>query len=1292
MRNHQYLLAALFLRFGLFFAGASLHAEATLEIQIPLARTAYQTNETIPLAVVRKSAATLEAGNLVLTISGDGGSQMRFVFPVKAVSVAGNSAQANEPLNIDARMLRPDHYTAGVEVDGATAQVEFDIYSHVRRSSFRIINWGGNGQNKGEKQLTAGEDSLGYNLILGHYIKDDGANFIRAGVDFMSGCTMSGGHQMDLRSECDWSDPYVVRGGTRRVVQRAFIDRTRPNVPGVHFYDEPGLTWHKHPITGEWGPHNVPAQMRSYKWAFGRDALNYNEVDPNNPGQVAEWKHWAYWKLGLMDAAWQDSQFGVSTVRPDFLSVTQSQYGYMAFTDGYYFNVVRSLPIVSGHGGYHDWGPGYWNPSMFLEFSRPRNFTQPNWYLPAWYGSTSSDLFRLEQYLSFQTNLQGMASPPELDPFNPSRLPAAPGIIESNKLMARLGTIFNTMPVTQPPVALLYSLSHMIEKQTKDMKVTYFHAEEHGRNVTFTYLAGKLLQHQFIPVLDEDVIDGSLAAHHKAIVLTSIDYLDPKVVDGLEDFIKQGGLVLKTGDSEVKVKGAIDLGMTPALPNPKRIEQLQDELKKADLAEDKKKPLQEELGALTGLRGQLAASTPFAKAIQPHLMKASILPVFDCDQPGIAATRQASGDIEYLFAVNASHDPNGDPRLGLKATDATIRLPDDGRPVYDAVVGGREDDFNAGGQVLSSSFRFGPGQMRVFARTARPIGSVKAGASGVVRDTTNAANPFGLEISAVLLDDQGGLLTGSAPLRIRLVDPLGATRYDLHRATSSGTLRMNLPLAANDPAGQWKLTVQELLANTQDTATFEFRPANRCGALAGGTRRAIFLPGEEKNVFRFIRQNQDITIVKGTAAYHSAAAQRLAESLKPWNVKSKIVDASEVNRPRPLTEEEALTWIGLNYMGRGQIKPGNVNPPEQVGFDIRGAVILLGRPEDNPMIAFLQKNRFLPYAPSKDFFPGRGRGYYAWQLDAIGVNQESIALIAYDQAGMDEAVGSLYEAAAGIDPLTPWSFATTHTISPTTEAEVQNEGAIAWQVVLPDAVDGMRWNDRIASDPNGETFQAMTHDGTITGIQAGVSAGKIKGAKIPADLAARLKEMADSEEKPDAAAMKKFTVPGRILKKFASQRPRQAAGYWGGLVRVMDGEKLILQRQFQHDIGALLILNNELIVGLSDGRVVGMDIIAKPQAPAPAANPQADYNTPAPKGADQKLITVDMNALSLQQVCQQLTNIAGIPITCGGNFAARQVTIKVNNETLGNVLASIAKQTGTKVFERFGGFRFRAGP
>ena len=46
-----------------------------------------------------------------------------------------------------------------------------------------------------------------------------------------------------------------------------------------------------------------------------------------------------------------------------------------------------------------------------------------------------------------------------------------------------------------------------------------------GANLPLTYLAGKLLQQQFLPVIEEDVLDGTLANDHKAIVLTSLGVL-----------------------------------------------------------------------------------------------------------------------------------------------------------------------------------------------------------------------------------------------------------------------------------------------------------------------------------------------------------------------------------------------------------------------------------------------------------------------------------------------------------------------------------------------------------------------------------------------------------------------------------------------------------------------------------------------------------------------------------------------------------------------------------------------
>src|SRR5206468_12576031 len=134
------------------------------------------------------------------------------------------------------------------------------------------------------------------------------------------------------------------------------------------------------------------------------------------------------------------------------------------------------------------------------------------------------------------------------------------------------------------------------------------------------------------------------------------------------------------------------------------------------------------------------------------------------------------------------------------------------------------------------------------------------------------------------------------------------------------------------------------------------------------------------------------------------------------------MDVAEASKSRSLTEEEARTWVGLVHANKGQIKPGDGNPPLLVGFAVRGPVILLGTPEDNAIIGFLARERFLPYKPEAGVFPGTGRGFLAWQRDGVGRLQESVTLIAYDEEGMAEAVGSFYEAVAGLDPLTKWTL------------------------------------------------------------------------------------------------------------------------------------------------------------------------------------------------------------------------------------------------------------------------------
>jgi hypothetical protein len=757
-----------------------------------------------------------------------------------------------------------------------------------------------------------------------------------------------------------------------------------------------------------------------------------------------------------------------------------------------------------------------------------------------------------------------MMSPPDLEPA--TNATGRQGIVESNRLMQKLGPIFHTMPVTKPPVAMLYSLSQGIHTQTKDMQANYAHSMPHGGNLPLTYLAGKLLQQQFLAVVDEDVLDGTVANDHKAIILTSLDYLDPQVVTALENFAAGGGLVLMTGDSKVAIKGAIKLGAIPRMPDQEAI---------AKLAKEKK---YNEMAPYLTTGKFFAGAMPLAHAIKTELDKAGIKPIMQCDVPTIAATRQASGDIEYLFAVNATYDDSKGDKNALKSATTTIRLEDDGRPVYDAVLGGPVTAFKAEGGKLVGSFRFGPGQMRVFARTARPIATVKALTPVVHCELVREKNPIRLDIGAALLDTKGSILSGSAPLHIRVIDPLGVTRHELYRATKQGQFALSLPLATNDPAGQWKVIVRELLNNTEDTVSFTYTPPVRARSLAGATHRAVYFGNDLENVFRFGRIHQDVTIVKGTAAHHGAAAERLAAVLKPWGVRCQITDVATAAKPRRLTEEEARTWVGLEF---GAAKPGEANSPAKVGFAVQGPVILLGNPQDNAIVKHLQENKFLPYQPVAGSFPGVGRGMIAWQRDGVGPGQESATLIAHDAEGLSEAVGTFYEAVAGLDPLTKWVLPTMDTIGPAKTAPGLTPAAqVVWTVNLPDRVEAMKATN--------DGLLVQTHDGSQTTLTAD---GKMIATK-PLDaqqIEQAKKDLAPAADPAAQQAMKTQARPDRMLKLAASHNGHIAVAYWGGTLRLVDGSGRIKSEQLlPQDITALAWLNGNVIAGLADGQVIAL--------------------------------------------------------------------------------------------------------
>jgi len=970
-----------------------------LKLTFPQNRVTFQTNELIDVSVVRSGDGALPAGTLTLTLTGEG-SKATVVFALKA-----GDGSATDHLHLNGWLLKPGQYTLTATMGGATDKADIEVFSHIRQSSYKLIHWGGP---SGDKMKGHGEEGMGFNMMFGGVEEIS----IREKMDIMGLTAMGGMHQHDGNTDCDWSDPLTYIGSIQRAMDRGLSFRTMPNFAGVHLHDEPGLTWYYHPhLKDDQGNpvsvnHDIPAQRRAYASAFGKEQTYVNEVDVDNPESFADWAQINDFKTGYMSAFWKTSRDAVERIKPGAQAITQSMYGWYSLFDGYYFPVTRSMAVNNGHGGYSDGGPRALNPSFYLEFAMARQLDKPTWYLPTFYDGMAADQFKLENYLSFIVGIQGLASMP----FITHETPCTPGVIESNKAMGRLGTIFTTPNITRHDVAILYSKSDIYyRKQTHNTQFGY---------LSCLYMATKLIQQPITAVVEEDVLDGTLAESHKAVIVTGVAFLDPAVVAALTAFARDGGLVLVSDEVAVDIPDAKKLGC--AIPD--RGHGLFQEYLRREKGLDGEARTALHL-EMFGWESAVAAAKPVADALKKQLATAKIAPAFGSDNPFIIPGRQVRGEIEYIFAVNAQMNGMADGifnGLGIPAkTTATITLADDGRSTYEA-MSSKEVKLSKG----SVKVDFAAGDMKVFARTARPIGGVLVFAPVFNSDLTREnASPISMTFSAALVDKKNQAISGTAPLQIVVKDPAGKVRYDLFRATEAGMCSVTLPLAANDLGGKWTVEVTDLLAGTKGLATFEYKPLTRTRNLAGATHRAVVFGDDKANIYRFFRDHRNVTIAIGDSEYNLAAAERLVKILKPYNVTCEIVKANEI-LARDMAEDELRTWCGTHVAGsRSGLKAGRENPAYAVGWDLPNPTIVLGTPEDNALIKNMVNSKVLPYRLSATF-PGKGNGMVAWNIHNLGHDVHALVAVGYDAEGMSQAIGTMFEIAAGLDPLFPLALPT----------------------------------------------------------------------------------------------------------------------------------------------------------------------------------------------------------------------------------------------------------------------------
>jgi WD40 repeat protein len=588
-------------------------------------------------------------------------------------------------------------------------------------------------------------------------------------------------------------------------------------------------------------------------------------------------------------------------------------------------------------------------------------------------------------------------------------------------------------------------------------------------------------------ITDERVRSGELSKY-KAVIVNFEMPLPPDLLEPLTAFQKSGGIVLahRSKGGYWAPEGAIELGSV-----------LEDVIGR-NLDSDRH----------AGVRDR---SIKEAKIIVDALGD-KIVPMVDCDEPTTWLSVLRSGEARYIFATNVKLLPH--PPMDLHRfsgyentrmpTRTPLRLRDDlrGMAIYDVLAGKRvEPDEN--GEIVAD-FSIFPGA--IFALVPKPVESIELqGAASAERDA--------LHLRVSVNDADQSPIAAAVPLEVRVIDPAGSVRYALYRTATGGVWEEALPLAANDPAGAWRIEVAELLAQKRVGGRIELQPpAMPDAAPAPAVERT-----QAKRIAGALKAAKRIAIVvtdeQRTALSEALAAleQRLAKDGR----KVTLVAAAEY-----LADLKTFGWegFGISVFRNPEIR---LRPKR---YDL---IVAIELPE---MSSGVVAPDLSPCAITPTD-PGPGRGLVQYVVMPVYDTEDAISLAAGDAAGLMRAIEALDAPPAEPAPAPPEKLALA-TLPPLDPPAATDRAPLRELIGIPAAElavspDGSRilvglkgWGDNLIT---------LGGDGKIVSKQVG-------GKHFPLDLRALDSGFAYLQHENDSTTLylKMLDTDGTPVRRIAS--------------------------------------------------------------------------------------------------------------------------------------------------------------
>ncbi len=631
---------------------------------------------------------------------------------------------------------------------------------------------------------------------------------------------------------------------------------------------------------------------------------------------------------------------------------------------------------------YTDFGDWPMSAGFTTDWARGNTGGQPVWLTVCWGTSPEGTMKSLLH--AFARGIKGGGAPlsAEMDPSELQRRGKGLRFVSQYGSLAR-----DAMPDGRVAILSRTCRQLLVSRGMYELHAMYYHLTRLG----------------YPPALvsDDELAQTGVPPSVKLLVLVQEQIpLEPEIAQAIAAFRKSGGKVLSVGKSTVEVTGAVSV--------PGDVKQLWD------------------LGGFeAGGHAQMwrEFNEHWRQPLADAMARLDFAPLAAMDsQAGLALTTDA-GPLRYVTVISDAAGTHSNdfqrPRglaVSLEGTGFTVRDLAHQETLKTTTKDGRTlvslDLVTEPATVLAALPQAGPRKKSI--SSTWPVQS--------------SAPDFAYFATAVRSAD--GKSLGRVPVSCELAGPDGVVRRAWFEAADN---ELRVPLAARDTAGDWKLTIQELVTGKTASTTVSIQAAAAPASVQSVGDVHVVNAGHLRSFVE--REGEKLVIVEPGQQALLPVARRLTESLNSAGIKARLWQVApedfdtvplQLGTPKPddearLARIEAGELIGyrgnlaahIDKFKRAHVPElggyAEINPPYIVGQDC--IVFSGGRLAESLRAAS-------PWLGSPRV-PGRGQGRLLVTFSPFMADRQALAVIASDPDGLIKAADRLVQAAQKSPPAVP---------------------------------------------------------------------------------------------------------------------------------------------------------------------------------------------------------------------------------------------------------------------------------